>query len=229
MSEIDHDYLHHRKRLRDRFRKSGFVGFADYEVIELLLTFTIPRKDVKQIAKRLILRFKDLRGILDASTAELSTVPGIGSVTALAFHAFRSIASLYLQQSTEGFDLTKDYDNLENLWRLRIGSSRNEIFEIAYLDSSYHLLRDGIETLQEGTIDRASVYPRRVIEAALFRGAAAVVIAHNHPDGNVTPSEYDKVLTHAVVLAAETVNLRVLDHLIIAPDKAFSFRTAGLL
>ena len=86
-----------------------------------------------------------------------------------------------------------------------------------------------METLEEGTIDRAAVYPRRVVESALKRGAAALVLAHNHPNGNVAPSEHDKILTRAIVLAAETVQLRIVDHLIVSADETFSFRKTGLL
>ena len=112
---------------------------------------------------------------------------------------------------------------------MRIGALRHEVFAVAYLDSAYRLLRNGVETLQEGTIDRAAVYPRRVVEAALRREAAALVLAHNHPNGNVQPSEHDKVLTRAIVLAAETIGLRVVDYLIVSPEDVFSFRKAGLL
>jgi DNA repair protein RadC len=112
---------------------------------------------------------------------------------------------------------------------MRIGALSNEVFEVAYLDSACRLVRDGVETLEEGTIDRAAVYPRRVVEAALRRGAAAIVLAHNHPNGSVTPSQHDKVLTRAIVLAADTVHLRVVDHFIVAPHETFSFRKAGLL
>jgi DNA repair protein RadC len=112
---------------------------------------------------------------------------------------------------------------------MRISALQNEVFEVAYLDSGYRLLRDGVDRLEEGTIDRATVYPRRVVEAALKRGAAAVVLAHNHPNANLAPSEHDKVLTRAIVLAAETVHLKVLDHLIVSAQDTFSFRKAGLL
>jgi len=105
----------------------------------------------------------------------------------------------------------------------------NEVFQVGYLDSAYRLLRDGVETLEEGTIDRAAVYPRRMVETALRRGAAALVLAHNHPNGNVQPSEQDKLLTRALVLAAETVQLKIVDHLIVSTADVFSFRKAGLL
>ncbi len=219
----------HRQRLRERFLKSGLDGFADYEVIELLLTLAVPRSDVKQPAKALIARFGNLRGILDAPIEELRIVSGIGSVTPVALQIIKAAATLYLQQSGEDRDSLADPTRLSEFWRMRIGALPNEVFEVAYLDSAYRLLRDGVETLEEGTIDRAAVYPRRVIEAALKRGAAAIMLAHNHPNANLTPSEHDKVLTRAIVLAAETVNLKVVDHLIVSAQDTFSFRKAGLL
>ena len=229
MSEGDPHYLGHRQRLRERFLKSGLGGFADYEMVELLLTLAIPRSDVKQPAKALIARFGNLRGILDAPVEELRAVPGIGSVTPVALQIIKAAATLYLQQSGEGRDSIADPVRLADFWRMRIGALQNEVFEVAYLDSAYRLLRDGVETLGKGTVDRAAVYPRRVIEAALKRGAAALVLAHNHPNGNVTPSEHDKVLTRAIVLGAETVHLKVVDHLIVSVQETFSFRKAGLL
>ena len=222
-------YLGHRQRLRERFLKSGLEGFADYEVVELLLTLAIPRSDVKRPAKALIERFGNLRGILDAPIEELSSVAGIGFVTPVALQIIRAAATLYLRQTGEGRESLVDPARLADLWRMRIGALQNEVFEVAYLDSGYRLLRDGVETLEEGTIDRAAVYPRRVVESALKRGAAALVLAHNHPNGNVAPSEHDKVLTRAIVLAAETVRLKIVDHLIVSADETFSFRKTGLL
>ena len=175
-------------------------------MVELLLTPAIPRSDVKRPAKALIARFGNLRGILDAPVDELRAVPGIGKVTPVALKIVKAAATLHLQQSGEGRDCLAGPAQLSEFWRMRIGALRNEVFEVAYLDSSYRLVRDGVETLEEGTIDRAAVYPRRVIEAALKRGAAALVLAHEHPNGNVTPSEHDKVLTRAIVLGAQTVH-----------------------
>jgi DNA repair protein RadC len=229
MSEGEPTYHGHRQRLRERFLKSGLAGFADYEVIELLLTLAIPRSDVKQPAKALTARFGNLRGILDAPIEELREVSGIGSVTPVALQIIKAAATLYLQQSGEGLDSLADPARLSEFWRMRIGALQNEVFEVAYLDSGYRLLRDGVDRLEEGTIDRATVYPRRVVEAALKRGAAAIVLAHNHPNANLTPSEHDKLLTRAIVLAAETVHLKVVDHLIVSAQDTFSFRKAGLL
>jgi DNA repair protein RadC len=177
----------------------------------------------------LIAQFGNLRGILDAPIEDLRAVPGIGNVTPVALKIIKAAATLYLQQSGEGRDSLADPTRLAEFWRMRIGALQHEVFEVAYLDSGYRLLRDGVDTLEEGTIDRATVYPRRVIEAALKRGAAAVVLAHNHPNADLSPSEHDKVLTRAIVLAAETVHLKVVDHLIVSAQGTFSFRKAGLL
>lgn len=229
MSKERPHYHGHRQRLRERFLKAGFGGLAEHEVVELLLTLAIPRSDVKQPAKALIARFGNLRGILDAPIEELRAVPGIGSVTPVALQIIKAAATLYLRQSAEGVDCLADPVRLAEFWRMRIGALKNEVFEVAYLDSGYRLLRDGVERLEEGTIDRATVYPRKVLESALKRGAAAIVLAHNHPNADLKPSEHDKVLTRAIVLAAETVHLKVVDHLIVSAQGAFSFRNAGLL
>ena len=222
-------YHGHRERLRERFLRSGFAGFVEHEVIELLLTLAIPRRDVKLPAKGLLERFGSLRGVLDAPLSELQSVDGIGRVSAIALHIIRESATLYLQETSEGAQVLRETERLSDFWRMRIGALRNEVFAVAYLDSAYRLLRNGVEMLQEGTIDRAAVYPRRVVEAALRRQAAALVLAHNHPNGVVNPTEHDKVVTRAIVLAADTISLRVVDHLIVATDETFSFRKAGLL
>ena len=138
---------------------------------------------------------------------EVRTVRGLGEVAPVALRIIREAAALYLRQASEGMEVRQDRESLSEFWRMRIGGHQNEVFEVAYLDSGYRLLPHGVERLQEGTIDRAAVYPRRVVEAALRRGAAAVVLAHNHPNSRVEPSEQDKLVTRAIVLVAETVSI----------------------
>lgn len=222
-------YYGHRQRLRERFEKSGLDSFAPHEVLELLLTLAVPRRDVKEPAKKLLARFGSLRGVLDAPLEDLRQIRGLGQVTPVALRVIREAANLYLQQVAEERTSLLAPDTLYQFWRSRLGGLQNEVFEVAYLDSAYNLLRDGVETLTEGTVDRAAVYPRRVVEAALRRGATAVVVAHNHPNGNVSPSEQDKTLTRALVLAAETVQIKVVDHLVVSKDEIFSFRKERLL
>ena len=229
MAESKPHFFGHRQRLRERFQKGGFDALADYEIVELLLTLAIPRSNVKEPAKALIARFGSLRGILDAPSEQLQEVKGVGSVAPTALQIIRAAATLYLQQSNEGKNIAADSQTLAAFWRVRIGGLANEVFEVAYLDSGLRLGRDSVERLEEGTVDRAAVYPRRVVEAALRHGAAAIVLAHNHPNGDVKPSEQDKLLTRALVMATETVQLRIVDHLIVSRDESFSFKKAGLL
>jgi DNA repair protein RadC len=184
---------------------------------------------MKPCAKALLDRFGSLRAILDAPVSELQQVAGIGEVGPVALRLIRETATLYLQQQAEETTALASPDSLTAFWRSRLGGLRNEVFEVAYLDSAFKLIRNGVETLEEGTVDRAAVYPRRVIEAALRRGAAALVCAHNHPNGDVRPSDQDKVLTRALVLAANTVQLKLLDHLIVSAGAVFSFRKEGLM
>ncbi len=222
-------HVGHRRRLRERFINAGFEGFGEHEVVELLLTLAVPRGDTKPAAKALLERFGSLRGILDALPQDVQAVQGVASVTAINLQVVRAAATLYLQQSSEGREVLKEPERLRNFWRAKIGMLQHEVFAVAYLDTAGKLLRDGVETLQVGTINRAAVYPREIVKSALRREAAAVVLAHNHPNGDVQPSEQDKLVTRAIVLAAETVELRIIDHLVVSQQETFSFRDAGLL
>jgi DNA repair protein RadC len=222
-------YHGHRQRLRDRFVKDGFKGFAPHEVMELLLTLAIPRRDVKQAAHKLMNRFGSVRGVLDAPVSELKEIPGLNQVAPVALKIIREAADFYLQQKAEEQVSLSTPEALHDFWRSRIGSLNYEVFQVAYLDSGYRLIKDGVDTLEEGTIDRAAVYPRRVMDAALRRNAAGLVFAHNHPNGNIIPSDQDKVLTRALVLAAETLQIKVIDHVIVSNDTVFSFRKEGLI
>ena len=209
--------------------KSGFSGFSDHEVVELILTLALPRSDVKPQAKALVKCFGTLKKILDAPIEDIRRVKGLGSVAPVALKIIRDTATFYLQQSNELGESFLDLKHRSDLLRMRIGALPNEVFDVAFLDSGYRLMRDGIERISEGTIDRATVYPRRVIESALKRGAAAIVLAHNHPNGSTTPSEEDKLLTRAIVLASETISLKVFDHIIVSTQETFSFQKEGLL
>lgn len=230
-------YLGHRKRLRERFKRAGLASFQDYEAVELLLTLAIPRKDVKIPAKEAINRFGSFRGVLDAPLEELREIPGIGEVAPLAIKFIREAATLYLQPKSQAdLSLSKsepetisleDPKNLFNYCRAAIGAQPNEMFKVIYLDSRYRVI--DLETLTEGTIDRATVYPRKVMESALKKRASILVFAHNHPDGNITPSDQDKTITRALILAAKALNITILDHLIVSKDEVFSFRKEGLL
>ncbi len=220
-------YHGHRQRLRHRYLTSGLESFADYEAIELILTLAIPRKDVKEPAKEAMQRFGSFRGVLDASIDELQQIKGLGKVAPVALRIIRDAVTRYLQQeSKESFSLA-DQDALYDYCRSALGALTYEVFQVIYLDGGYRVITD--EKIEGGTIDRAVVFPRRVMDAALRHGAAALVFAHNHPNGRLSPSEQDKTQTRALVLAAETLQIKVLDHIIVTQNEVFSFRKEGLL
>lgn len=219
----------HRARLRERFLRTGFTGFAEHEIVELLLTLCIPRADVKPAARALLARFKTLRGVLDADPAELRQVEGIGSVTPVALKIIREAATLYLRAAAEETEVLNSHTAIEDFWRVRLGHLKHEVFEIAYLDKAYRLLPNGVERLEEGVVDQTVVYPRKVMEAALRFGATHLVVAHNHPTGRLDPSKHDHQLTRALIDAGKPLGIRILDHVIVTRDGCYSFRRQGFL
>ncbi|OIO58882.1 MAG: hypothetical protein AUJ82_07670 [Verrucomicrobia bacterium CG1_02_43_26] len=219
----------HRARLRGRFQKSGFEGFHEYEIVELLLTLCIPRRDVKNLAKRLFNHFGSIRGLLDASEQELRQVEGIGEVTPVALRIIRETANLYLRQTAEEKIVLNNSTDLEAFWRARLSPLTNEVFEVAYLDHRFQLQKNGVERLSEGTVNRTVIYPRQVMESALRRSASGLVLAHNHPTGYPEPSAQDKNLTDALIAAGRSLNIQIIDHIIVAANKVFSFRREGLI
>lgn len=219
----------HRGRLRERFEKNGLSAFAEHEVVELLLTLAIPRRDVKPQARALLARFKSLKGILEAPGEALREVEGIGEVAPVALRIIRAAAELYLKESAEGEAVLNDYAKLEAFWRARLGDLKHEVVEVAYLDKAYKLMRDGVERLAEGSIDSASFSQQQLFKKALQRGARFIVLAHNHPTGDVAPSSDDRELTRRVAIAAQAVEIDLLDHWIIGQRGCYSFRRAGEL
>ena len=219
----------HRARLRERFLKAGFAGFADHEIIELILTLCIPRRDVKPAAKALIKKFGSLRGIFDARLEAIQEIDGLGTVAPVAIKIIKESANLYLQEEAEVKPLLNSVDAIIDFWRLRLGGLKHEVFEVGYLDTQYYLMKDGVQRLEEGIVDRANVYPRKVMESALRREAANIVIVHNHPSGILEASPADLRLTKALVNAGNAVGVHILEHLIITADGAFSFCDQGLI
>lgn len=219
----------HRARLRERFERCGFDGFAPHEAVELLLTLCIPRRDVKPLAKALLARFGSLRAILDAPASELRQVRGMGEVAPVAMRIIRETANLYLLQSAEEHDLLNSTTKAEAFWRGRLGGLPHEVFEVAFLDKAYRLLPGGVERLETGTLDRIAIYPRKVMEAALKRHAKHLLIAHNHPTGRPEPSKEDLHVTRALIEAGKPLEIGLIDHTIVAKEHTFSFAREGLL
>jgi len=217
----------HRQRLRQRFVEQGLDGFQDYEALELLLQFVMRQKNMKPAAKALIARFGSYKNALDASVAELESVPDIGLAGAVLLHAVKQSAARYLQQVSRERFTPENPQALVEYCIVRMGAEPNETFRVFCLDSNFAIVSE--EEVAQGTVNQAAVFPRRVMEIALEARATTLVFAHNHPDGNVAPSDADKTLTRGLVLAAKTLGISVFDHLIVSRDAAFSFREHGLL
>jgi len=220
-------YYGHRKRVRERFLQQGLRGFQDYEALELLLLFVARRQDMKPLAKLLIERFGSFKNVLDASPEELQTIRGVGPATVTLIHLVKQAAARYLQQTSQARFSPDSPEILIQYCILSMGAEPNEKFRVICLDSNFGIVDE--RDVAEGTVNRATVYVRKVMEAALEAKATTLVFAHNHPDGNVTPSDFDQTLTRSLVLAAKTMSISVCDHIIVSRDTYFSFRENGLL
>lgn len=217
----------HRRRLRERFGKSSLEGFHDYEVIELLLTYAIPRRDVKPLAKRLIKRFKGLRGVFDASIEELSTVEGVGENAAVLLRLVKESAGEYLKERILKKHAVRSSKDVVDYLTVILSGERVEKFLALYLNTKNEIL--GLETLHEGSIDRTHVYPRKAIESAFKHNARSIIFVHNHPSGDPTPSAVDRKLTRELEAAAAALDILVHDHIIIGRNSHFSGREKGWL
>jgi len=221
------DYIEHRRRLREKFLKAGAGGFHDYELLELLLTFAIPRVDVKPAAKALMKRFGTLNAVLDATQSELQSVSGMGPTSAVLIRLVKELFSAYLAERMEGKDVLSSPSAVVDFARVKLAGLPHEAFMVIYLNVKNRVIDH--EVLQEGTVDRAIVYPREIIKAALTHKATGLLLSHNHPSGDPEPSQEDKHLTRSVIEAARTVEIKVLDHIIVGKNGYFSFQENRLL
>jgi DNA repair protein RadC len=220
-------YIRHRRRLKDRFIKAGLESFADYEVLEFLLTFSIAQKDVKPIAKELIERFKSFQGVLDAPLEAVTSVPGIGEHSALLIKLAKACSDYYLRRKLRRSSVISSPGDLLNYCKSAMAGQSDEQFRIIYLNAKNEVLDD--ELLQEGTVDQSAVYPRKIIERALQQKAVALILVHNHPSGNPDPSPHDRHLTTMLIQLSESLGLKIHDHIIIGRNDYFSFRESGCM
>ena len=217
----------HRKRLREKFLDSGLAGFHDYEVVELLLTLAMPRKDCKDAAKAAMKQFKTLQGVLEASPKALCEVPGIGPKNLLGIKLIKAVADRYLEKRLLHKDALNNSKELFEYLYHRIRDKTRECFNVVFLDAKNRVV--AMETLFEGTLTASSVYPREVVLAALNQHAAALIFAHNHPSGDPKPSQEDIAITRQLVFACKVVGITVHEHLIIGNNRYFSFADEGYI
>ncbi len=227
---LDSTYDHrsgHRSRLRDRFLSVGQNALADYELIEMILFAAFPRGDIKPLAKTLIREFGSLAEVLHADPAELKRIKGMGDAGVAALKVVLATSQKLLQTSTRQGPLQNSLPQVIDYCKLTMGKLKNEQLRLLFLDRKSRIIKDEVQ--QEGTIDHTAVYTREVIKRALELGASGLIIVHNHPSGDPTPSQADIRATRLIQSAAEKLDIKIHDHIIIAKDHYLSFRAKGLL
>ena len=233
MSATENEEIHenshqgHRKRLREKFLKSGLSGFADYEIVELLLSLGTPRKDCKAAAKEAMKRFKTLRGVLEASTGELQQIDGIGAHSAFGIKLVQEVAREFLKAKIIEKPFYKSSQEVFDYLYHSMRGLKKEIFKVVYLNSQNQIIDTA--DISEGTASSSSVPPREVVEGAVKNNATALIFVHNHPSGNPQPSASDKGLTRELVFAGKIMRIKVLDHIIIGDNRYYSFAGEGLI
>jgi len=219
----------HRSRVKSKILENGLNGFLDYEILEALLFYTIPRKDTKEIAKELLMEFKTLEKVLAVSKDEILSlkIKGINENTYIYFKFLNDLnKKLYKEKFSEETILNSveaTYDYLKS----SIGLLEKEVFKIIFLSANNKYLGDEIIFL--GTIDRSQIYPREIVKSVLKYNAKSVIFSHNHPSGNPKPSQADLEMTKKLKKILEPLEVRVLDHIIITPEKYYSFLEEGII
>jgi len=226
---VPSDIVHkgHRKRLREKFIKSGLGGFHDYEIVELLLSLGTPRRDCKQPAKEAIKRFKTLRGVMEASPEELQKIDGIGLHSAFGVKLVREVAREFLKAKILDKPFYKSSQEVFDYLYHSMRDLKKEVFKVIYLNSQNQII-DTVDAF-EGTINSSSVSLREVIEGAIKYNAVSLIFVHNHPSGAPEPSANDRELTRDLVYTGKIMRIKVLDHIIIGDNRYFSFAGEGLL
>lgn len=223
--EISHEG--HRDRLRGRFIRSGTGAFEDYELLELALFSAIPRRDVKPLAKQLLVRFGSMGGVLGATVDDLQTVKGISENTAVFIKTIHALQLRTLSEEIKEKPILTSWQKLIDYCHAAMAHEKREHFRVLFLNKKNQLIADEVQ--QVGTIDHVPVYPREVVKHALDLGATAMILVHNHPSGDPTPSDGDITMTRELVKAAKAMDVMVHDHIIIRKSGHTSFKSLGLM
>ena len=219
----------HRQRIREKFLKNGGSALADYELMEAYLTIAIPRRDVKPLAKLLIVKFGSFAEVISAPNEELLEVDGVGENTLFALKMVREAAERMSWEVLKNADapVISNMDALIDYCRMSMAYQEVEEFRLIYLNAKNMVIAE--ETQQRGTINHVSIHPREVVRAALDKKASAVIMVHNHPTGDTTPSRADIDVTKKVKEALNAMNIELHDHVIVSKFGYYSFRDGGLI
>lgn len=213
----------HRSRLLERYQRGGLSALHDYEVLELLLTLIIPRKDTKPMAKALIKRFGTISALLAADEREVQEIEGIGARASLLLCFIRDISSYCLQEEFFRKSYITSQHDVEEYLKFHYAHLSNEYAVVLFLDNRNRVIHP--EIVAEGTVDHCTIYPRRIFDRAFRLGAAGVLLAHNHPGGSTTASEADWHITSRLFEAGKLLDIELLDHIIVADGEIISLRS----
>ncbi len=218
----------HRARVKKRFFEEGPQSFTDEDLLELLLFFGIPRKDTRIIARELLKKYNQrLDKVLDANLQDLLEVKGVGLNSLLPLKVVHEVAKRYLKAKSEKADYLKSPEEIYQYLMYELKGKDKEIFMVIFLDTQFKVL--GVEKLFEGTLTETAVYPREIFAKALEKKAVSLILVHNHPSGNLTPSKEDIRLTKLLILTGKLLQFKILDHLIIGETGYYSMAEKGII
>jgi DNA repair protein RadC len=220
-------YTGHRERLRERFRSAGSDSVSDYELLELVLFRALVRRDVKPLAKSLIARFGSFGEVISAPWARLAEVDGLGDAAITEFKVIEAAACRIAHGEVRRRPVLSSWNAVLDYCRTAMAFAEKEQFRILFLDKRNQVIADEVQ--QSGTVDHTPVYPREVVKRSLELSATAVILVHNHPSGDPTPSRADIDMTKQISDVAKTLGIAVHDHIIVARDGYASFKAMGLL
>ena len=220
-------YVGHRQRLRERFERVGADGLQNYELLELILFRDVQRRDVKPLAKNLLDRFGNLSAVLNAPAEQLREIDGMTETIIADFHLLQAVAEQIGQTRVTNRPVIDSWSALKKYWRTRMAEKQVEELHVLFLDNKHHLIEDKV--MSRGTVNHTQIYPREVAKRALMLNAMAVVVVHNHPGGDPTPSRADIRMTNELKTMLSALNLVLHDHVIIGREGEASFKTLGLL
>ena len=222
-------YIGHRQRLKERFVRSEGADMADYEAVELLLTYAIPRRDVKPLAKALIKEFGSFAGVISAPMERLLEISGIkeNSAVLIKFIEFASRKLSWLNLAFEDAPYITSTDSLIEFCRCSMGYSEVEVLRLIYVDTKLKVV--GTEILQKGSVSSVNISPRDIVTKALKKNASGIIMVHNHPSGDPRPSKNDIEATKSVKQACDAVSIVLHEHIIITPSDFYSFAQRHLV
>jgi DNA repair protein RadC len=217
----------HRERLRSRFRQAGADAVSDYELLELVLFRAVPRRDVKPLAKDLIAKFGSFPEVISAPAARLAEVKGVGAAAITELKIVHAAASRLARGQVHKRPVLSSWSNVIDYCRTTMAFAEKEQFRVLFLDKRNQLIVDEVQ--QVGTVDHTPVYPREVVKRALELSATALILVHNHPSGDPTPSHADIEMTRTIVEVAKPLGIAVHDHIIVGRDGHASFKGLKLV